>query len=83
MFEEREVLSLGVWLCVAGFAFWQRHKLRLAIPHYPVLIISFSLLSFSAFFLVIEGVFWNREFNLLQHFSAGISSLFKKDPRNP
>jgi hypothetical protein len=75
VFEEREVLSLGVWLCVTVFVLWQHHRLRIAIPHYRVIISGFFLLVGSAFCSVIEGIFWNTQLNFLQHLLSGISAV--------
>jgi hypothetical protein len=72
--EQRELLSFVISCCVMLFVLLQWPHLR-KLQHAKLLVSSFGALFASWGFSVIEVLFWEAGFNLLQHLSSGVGGI--------
>ena len=74
MIEQNELLTLLVGVSVAIFVVTNRRGLK-ALPEARVCLSAFSVLVLGLAFTVLEGLFWETAFNILEHLAYVASSL--------
>ncbi len=73
MFQESEIINLVVGL-IAVLMFWYIFNKR-ELPKLRFIYVGFFFVLCGYLFTVIEGVFWNQFFNLLEHLCYTLSGI--------
>ena len=74
MIQENEIIMLLLGVGCFAFIVTNRSKMN-QIPESKILVSSFYILTLGSVLTVIEGIFWNGLFNLLEHISYAVSSI--------
>ena len=74
MIQEYEAIMLLIGIIALAFQIWNREQLR-SLDYSSLLIIGFHFIITGWLFTVLEGFFWGKLLNFLEHFCYLISAI--------